>query len=86
MARHPGGERYLVELEALADEIPPASRLRRWLKDALRVARFRALRVSESTTLLPPSQLQPSADEEVSRRQADDGGSAGHVQDGAGEM
>lgn len=54
MARHPGGERFTVEMQALPDDVPPAVRLRRWLKAALRSARMRALSVRE-TTPKPPA-------------------------------
>jgi hypothetical protein len=59
VTRHQGGETYLVELRALPDDIPPATRLKRWLKSALRAANFRATRISETTPKLPP--LPPPA-------------------------
>lgn len=54
MPEHKGGERFTIELEALRDSVPPAVRLRRWLKSALRSARFRALTVRDTTPTLPP--------------------------------
>jgi hypothetical protein len=62
MSTHQGGERFTVELQALPDEVPPAVRLKRWLKGALRSARFRALSVKDSTPALPPAEGQGNAD------------------------
>ena len=41
--RHPGGERYLIELQALGDDTPAAIRLRSALKCLLRSFRLRSL-------------------------------------------
>jgi hypothetical protein len=62
MARHPGGERYRLELEALADDGCPAHvRLRAALKCLLRAFRLRCRSVADVT----PGQLPaggPAAD------------------------
>ena len=62
VTEHMGGETYLVELRALPGEVPPTVRLKRWLKGALRTARFRALSVRETTPRLPPLPAAPPAE------------------------
>jgi hypothetical protein len=52
------GERFLIELHALPSDVPPAVRLRQWLKSALRAARLRAVSVRQ----LPPPQGTPPGD------------------------
>jgi len=59
MARHPGGERFEIVLRAAPDDVPPAVRLRQWLKGALRAARMRAVSVRE-TTPRPAGPPQPA--------------------------
>ena len=61
------GRTFVVELKALPDSVPAQVRLRTWLKSALRAARFRALRVSETTP-----QLLPLASVTVAKGQAAD--------------
>ena len=39
-------ERYRIDVEAQPDEVPPATRLKMFLKRALRSARFRCLRIA----------------------------------------
>jgi hypothetical protein len=56
MPRHEGGERFTVELQALADDVPPVVRLRQWLKSALRSARMRAVSVRQLPATPTPSQ------------------------------
>jgi hypothetical protein len=75
-----GGERFTIELEALADSVPPIARLRRWLKGALRAGRFRALSVRETTPRLPalPAQQPATPAEPV-----EDQGGEQHEADGA---
>jgi hypothetical protein len=59
MSRHPGGERYLIELQAQpSDDAPSHVRLRTWLKSALRAARMRAVSVRQ---LGKPPQPSPAA-------------------------
>jgi hypothetical protein len=53
-ARNPEGERYRLELEALADDVPAAVRLRRALKCLLRGFRLRCRVVAEVTPRRPP--------------------------------
>ena len=53
-ARHPGGERYRLELEALADAVPAAVRLHRALKYLLRAFGLRCRSVAD----LAPRQLR----------------------------
>jgi hypothetical protein len=53
-ARHPGSERYRLELEALADDVPAAVRLRRALKCLLRAFGLRCRSVPD----LAPRQLR----------------------------
>ncbi len=77
--RHQGGERYVVELEAMADDVPPIPRLRQFLKSALRTWKFRARSVTESTPALPPLPALPAAEAEQGGRRtgetaADDDG------------
>jgi hypothetical protein len=48
-ARHPGGERYRLELEALADAVPAAVRLRRALKCLPRAFGLRCRLVAQVT-------------------------------------
>ena len=59
MARHQGGERYEIVLQAAPDDVPPHVRLRTWLKSALRAARMRAVTVRQ----LPPPGTPPLAQE-----------------------
>jgi len=49
-----------VVLQALPDGVPPAVRLKQWLKSALRAATFRALSVKEATPPLPPRPGPPN--------------------------
>jgi hypothetical protein len=65
MPDHQGGERYTVELEAMPDDVPPVIRLRRWLKAALRSARFRALSVRDTTPALPPAVLKTGTESPI---------------------
>jgi hypothetical protein len=69
MARHPGGERFQLELEALSDDVPPAVRLRRALKCLLRTFGLRCrgvaavvaqLRTSNEPPADPPERSAPS--------------------------
>jgi hypothetical protein len=48
-ARHPGGERFRLELEALADDVPAAIRLRRALKLLLRTFGLRCRSAADPT-------------------------------------
>jgi hypothetical protein len=62
-ARHPGGERYRLELEALADDVPAAVRLRRALKCLLRGFRLRCRSVADVRPRQPPAGDEaPAAD------------------------
>ena len=63
MARHEGGERYEIALQAAPDDVPPHVRLRTWLKSALRSARMRAVTVRQ---LVPPTAAQEAAGHETS--------------------
>ena len=54
------GPTYTVVLQALPDGVPPAVRLKQWLKSALRAATFRALSVKEATPPLPPRPGPPN--------------------------
>jgi hypothetical protein len=56
VTRHPP-ERFLVELTALPDDVPPVVRLRKFLKRALRAYRLRCVRVE--------SVKEPRQDENV---------------------
>jgi hypothetical protein len=61
-ARHPGGERYRLELEALADDAPAVVRLRRALKCLLRAFGLRCRSVADVTTRqLPAGNGAPAA-------------------------
>jgi hypothetical protein len=60
-ARHPGGERYRLELEALADAVPAAVRLRRALKCLLRGFRLRCRAVADVTPRRPPPPTSPGS-------------------------
>ncbi|HKI30280.1 MAG TPA: hypothetical protein VKA46_00210 [Gemmataceae bacterium] len=58
MPRHPGGERYLLELRALPDDDAPAVvRLRQVLKSLLRAYGFRAVSVRDVTPRPPAEDL-----------------------------
>ena len=53
--RHQGGERFAIEIVALADDCaPPIIRLRRVLKSLLRVYGFRCTSARDMTPPLPP--------------------------------
>jgi hypothetical protein len=49
-----GGERFLVELEALGDDHPPVRRLRHFLKNSLMQWRLKCRSIVQ-TTALPPA-------------------------------
>ncbi len=56
---HQGGERFLIELEALSDDHPPIRRLRHFLKSALRTWRLKCRSINEVTPYPdPPAELQ----------------------------
>jgi hypothetical protein len=55
-------EKFVLELEALADEVPAATRLKMFLKRALRNARFRAVKVSALPETPPGSTPDASGD------------------------
>ena len=60
--KHRGGQRYVIELEAMSSDIPPTIRLRHFLKNALRAWRLKARRISETTPPLPPPATEKNAD------------------------
>jgi hypothetical protein len=64
MVRHPGGERYRLELEALSDDGAPAHvRLRAALKCLLRAFRLRCRSVADATPRqLPANESAPAPD------------------------
>ena len=68
---HKGGQRFTVELEAMPDDVPPIPRLKRFLKNALRAYRLRALRVSQTQPTGDPTTEIPPAKEEKGRRHDD---------------
>ena len=55
MTRHPGGERFRLELEALADGVPAVVRLRRALKCLLRAFGLRCRSVADVTPRPQPA-------------------------------
>jgi hypothetical protein len=70
MARHPGGERFRLELEALAgDDAPPVVRLRSALKCLLRAFRLKCRRVESVPPGPPPA--PPPAPRTTTRRRSE---------------
>jgi hypothetical protein len=61
IARDPGGERYRLELEALADDVPAAVRLRRALKCLLRAFGLRCRSAANVTPREPSAGAEPAA-------------------------
>ncbi len=56
---HQGGERFLIELEALSDDHPPIRRLRHFLKSALRTWRLKCRSITETTPYPTPDERSP---------------------------
>ena len=56
---HQGGERFLIELEALSDDHPPIRRLRHFLKSALRTWRLKCRSIVETTPYPTPDARSP---------------------------
>jgi hypothetical protein len=54
MPCHRGGERYVVELAALPDDVPPHVRLKHFLESALRAWRLRCRSIRETPPQTPP--------------------------------
>ncbi len=57
---HAGGEKFIVELEALADDHPPIRRLRHFLKSALRTWRLKCRSITETTAYPDTPAREPS--------------------------
>lgn len=70
MPRHPGGERYELQLVALADDAPAIIRLRHVLKALLRHYGFRAEFVRDVTT--KPLAVTPAVPSVVTQAAAGD--------------
>jgi hypothetical protein len=60
MPQHQGGERFVIELQAQPDDVPPSVRLRAFLKQLLRQHRFRCTGLAETTPPKPPQDASES--------------------------